>query len=122
MKAEEIFQVSVNVMKELLTKEGMSDSIKRSKERGEDENFRLLDRERENINKLVEKIAAEGGAKEPIKKAPLELIDAMVIRYFRNRQLFMQTFPNGIANVYPDPISIWASIMISPQDLGSGVL
>ena len=57
MKAEEIFEKSVKVMKEILTSEGMMASIKRAKNRTEEENLGLLTEERENINELVRKIA-----------------------------------------------------------------
>jgi hypothetical protein len=40
----------------------------------------------------------------------------MVIRYLRNRDIFMKTFPEGIEDVDPDPVSLWAAIMISPHD------
>jgi len=116
MKAEEIFEKSVKVMKELLSGKEMLDSIKRAKERGEKANVGLINKERENINEIVGIIADAGGSSDALIEAPQELIDAMVLRYLRNRDIFMRTFPDGIEGVDPDPVSIWASIMISPQD------
>ena len=115
MKAEEIFEKSVKVMKEILTPEGMIASINRAKNRTEEENFALLIKERENINELVRKIA-EGQGTELLKSVPEGLVDAMVLRYLKNRDIFMKTFPEGIDNIDPDPFSLWAAIMISPQD------
>jgi hypothetical protein len=115
MKAEEIFEESVKVMKEILTSEGMKASISRAKNRTEEENLGLLIKERENINELVRKIA-EGYDRELLKFVPMELLDAMVLRYLKNREIFMKTFPEGIDNISPDPFSLWAAIMISPQD------
>jgi hypothetical protein len=115
MKAEEIFEKSVKVMKEILTPEGMIASINRAKNRTEEGNFALLIKERENINELVRKIA-EGQGTELLKSVPEGLVDAMVLRYLKNRDIFMKTFPEGIDNIDPDPFSLWAAIMISPQD------
>ena len=115
MKAEEIFEISVKVMKEILTPEGMIASIKRAKSRTEEENLGLLIKERENINELVRKIA-EGYNRELLKSVPVELLDAMVLRYLKNRDIFMKTFPKGIDDIDPDLFLLWAAIMISPQD------
>jgi hypothetical protein len=115
MKAKEIFEKSVKVMKEILTSEGMKASIQRVKNRTEEENLGLLIKERENINELVRKIA-EDHDKELLQSLPNELLDAMVLRYLKNRDIFMKTFPEGINDINPDPFSLWAAIMISPQD------
>lgn len=115
MKAEEIFEKSVKVMKEILTSEGMKASIQRAKKRTEEENLALLIKERENINELARKIA-EGHDGELLKSVPTELLDAMVLRYLKNRDIFMKTFPEGIDDINPDPFLLWAAIMISPQD------
>ena len=115
MKAEEIFKKSVQVMKEILTPEGMKASINRAKNRTEEENLGLLIKERENINELVRKIA-EGYGLELLKTASTELLDAMVLRYLKNREIFMKTFPDGIDDIDQDLFSLWAAIMISPQD------
>ena len=116
MKAQEIFESSVKTMKQLLTHEEMTASIKRAKDRGEEGNLRLLKKERENVNELVRKIVEEGGSKATLKAALPEAVDAMVVRYLKNREVFMKTFPDGIEDIHPDPFSIWASIMISPAD------
>lgn len=115
MKAEEIFETSVKVMKEILSAPEMNASIQRARNRTEEENAGLLIKERENINKLVRKIA-EGHDREVLKSVPGELIDAIVLRYLKNRDIFMKTFPNGIDDVNPEPIALWAAVMISPQD------
>jgi len=116
MKAEEIFKISVDVMKKLLDKEAMLASLSRAKQRKEEGNPELLARQRENINELVRKIAASGGTKDALSGASQDLIDAMVIRYLSNREVFMKTFPGGIEGVAEEPFSIWAAIMISPRD------
>ena len=115
MKAGEIFEKSVKVMKEILTPEGMIASIKRAKIRTEEENLGLLIKERENINELVRKIA-DGNDRELLQSVPMELLDAMVLRYLKNRDIFMKTFPEGIEGISPELFSLWAAIMISPQD------
>jgi hypothetical protein len=115
MKAEEIFETSVRVMKEMVSAPEMSASLQRAKKRTEEENVGLLIKERENINELVRKIA-EGRDRELLQSVPQELIDAMVLRYLKNRDIFMKTFPNGIDDIDPEPIALWAAIMISPQD------
>jgi len=114
MKAEEIFEKSVKVMKEILTAEGMKASIQRAKNKTEEENVGLLIKERENINELVRELAE--GNRELLQSVPMELLDAMVLRYLKNRDIFMKTFPAGIDDINPDPYSLWAAIMISPQD------
>jgi hypothetical protein len=116
MKAEEMFAASVTVMKELLTSKGMMDSMSRSKLRKEEENMTLLLGQRAEVNELVRKIAEAGGPGDVIAGASEQLIDAMVLRYLRNREIFMKTFPKGIEDIDPGPVSIWAAIMISPQD------
>jgi hypothetical protein len=116
MTSEEIFRKSVEVMKQLLTSDGMKDAIKRAKGRGEAENAALLTREREKLNELVRKIADAGGSASALEGAREEVVDAMVLRYLRNRDIFMKTFPEGIDDIDPDPVAIWAAIMISPMD------
>jgi predicted translin family RNA/ssDNA-binding protein len=115
MKAEEIFQASVKTMKEIFSSAEMSASIKRSRERNEQENLDLLQKHRENINEMVRKVT-EGMNGELVKTAPQDLVDAMVLRYLKNRDTFMRTFPGGIDEVSPDPLLLWAAIMISPED------
>ena len=115
MKAEEIFGTSVKVMKEILSAHEMSASLQRARKRTEEENVGLLIKERENVNELVRKIA-EGSNNELLKSAPEELVDAFVLRYMKNRDIFMKTFPNGIEDINPEPVSLWAAIMISPRD------
>jgi hypothetical protein len=116
MKAQQIFEQSVKTMKMLLTKEEMMASIVRAKERGEEGNIALLEKERQNLNDLVRRIAREKASGDVLRSAPQELRDAVVIRYLRNREIFMHTFPDGIADIVADPFTIWASIMISPGD------
>ncbi|OGW33035.1 MAG: hypothetical protein A2X59_03860 [Nitrospirae bacterium GWC2_42_7] len=116
MKTEEIFKISVDVMKRLLDKEAMSASLSRTKARNEEENSELLVRERENINELVRQIAFSEGLVDTLSGVSQDLIDAMVIRYLSNRDVFMRTFPDGIEGVPDEPFSIWAAIMISPRD------
>jgi hypothetical protein len=116
MKAEEIFARSVTFMKELMTPKGVTDAMARAKNRTAEENLGLLLWERENINEMVRKIVDAGGSSRALEGVPQELTDAMVIRYLRNRDIFMKTFPEGIEGIDPDPVSIWAAIMISPRD------
>lgn len=115
MKAEEIFEASVKVMKKIVAPAEMIASIQRAKKRTEEENFNLLVTERENINEMVRKIA-DGRAEETLKSVPPGLTDALVLRYLKNRDIFMKTFPDGIEEINPDPLLLWAAIMISPQD------
>lgn len=119
VRAEAIFDASVEVMKQLLTRQEMMDAIGRARERGEDEIVKLLIRERENVNELVRKVADARGSRDVLMGVPQELIDAMVIRYLRNREIFMKTYPEGIEDIDADPVSIWAAIMISPRDENS---
>ena len=119
MKAQEIFQSSVKTMKQLLTRDEMMASIKRAQERGEEGNLRLLAGTREGVNELIRKVVDAGGSKAVLEGEPQEVIDAMVLRYLRNREVFMKTFPDGIEDIDPDPFAIWASIMISPRDESS---
>jgi len=116
MNAREIFENSVKAMRQILTREEMMESIKRAKERGEEGNLRLLEEERENVNQLVRNIFDGGGSKAATEAKRQEVVDAMVVRYLKNREIFMRTFPDGIEDIDPDPLSIWASIMISPAD------
>jgi hypothetical protein len=116
MRAEDIFGRSVMIMKQLLTSQGTLDAIARVRGLGEDEILKLLAGERENVNELVRKVVDAGGSKDVLKDAPQELTDAMVMRYLRNREIFMKTFPGGIEDIDDDPVAIWAAIMISPMD------
>lgn len=116
MRAEDIFETSVRVMKQLLTQQGMLGAIERIRELGEDETVKRLARERENVNELVRRAADARGSGDVLTDTPQELIDAMVIRYLRNREIFMKTFPGGIEDIDTDPVAIWAAIMISPRD------
>ncbi len=118
MKAQEIFEQSVRAMKTLLAKDGMMESIRRAKERGEEGNVKLLHEERNNVNELVRRIALENAPEKALRSVRQELRDAVVVRYLRNREIFMKTFPDGIEGVDPDPVAIWATIMISPADEG----
>jgi len=116
MKAEEIFGKSVEVMKRLFPSQGVVDAVKRLR-CGKDEEVRALLRgERENINELVRKIVDAKGSEEALEGASQELRDAMVARYLLNRDIFMKTFPEGLEEIDPDPLAIWAAIMISPRD------
>lgn len=119
MKAEEIFAGSVQAMKEIVSPQGMLDSIGRSKLRGETENLALLDRHCGEINALVRRIV-EDGPRDALAGAGPDLIDAMVLRYLKNREIFMKTFPSGIENIDAKPVLMWAALMISPHDDTNG--
>lgn len=116
MKAEEIFETSVKVMRELVSPEGMKAAIGRVADRTPEENVELLDREREGINELVRKIAEADTPRDVLTGVPKDLLDALVLRYFRNRDVFMKTFPEGIESLDVGPVSVWAAMMISPHD------
>ena len=118
MKAQEIFEQSVKAMKTLFSKNEMMESIRRAKQRGEEGNARLLLQERGSVNELVRSIAQDKAPEIALRSVPGELRDAVVVRYLRNREIFMKTFPDGIEGVDPEPIAIWAAIMISPEDEG----
>jgi hypothetical protein len=105
-------------MKMLLSKEGMRGAIERAKARGEEENLALLERERLKVNELVCRISGEKKPRGVLQSMPQDLLDAVVVRYLRNREIFMKTFPDGIEGVEADPVAIWSSIMISPGDEG----
>ena len=116
MKADQIFQASVDVMKRLLIPGRVTEAIKRSRNRDAQANVALLEMERERINDLVRRVLDAEDPDVVIQEAPQELIDAMVLRYLRNRDVFMKTFPDGIDEVDPDPAALWGAIMISPED------
>jgi hypothetical protein len=86
MKAEEIFKTGVKVMKELLSASEMSAALQRARKRTEEENVGLLIKERENINELVRKIA-DRRDRALLQSVPQELIDALVLRYLKNRHV-----------------------------------
>ncbi|UCE78219.1 MAG: hypothetical protein JSV13_06765 [Nitrospiraceae bacterium] len=116
MDTKELFEKSVLVMKQLFRKEEISDAIKRAYERGEGANHELLERERTAVNELVRLIADKHSSQNPLEGIPEMRKDALILRYFRNRDMFLKTFPDGIENVAGDLVSIWAALMISPLD------
>jgi hypothetical protein len=116
MDTKKIVEKSVLFMKQLLGQEEIVDSIRRANERDDADNNELMERQCENLNELVRNIADSGGSKEPLAGASEDLRDALVLRYFRNRNAFVETFPNGIDHISPDPVFIWAALMISPLD------
>ena len=120
MTAEEIFKSSVAVMNRLLTSQGMVKAIKRIKDRGEAENRDLVERQRIAVNEMVRRIAESNGSADALAGASEELVDAVVIRYLRNREIFLKTFPDGIADVQADDLALWAAMMISPLDEDPG--
>ena len=117
LKAVEIFERSVKVMKEILPPGEMIASIKRAKTRTEEENLALLTKERENVNELVRQIANSEYRTIP-QSVSQELIDSLVLRYLKNRDTFMKTFPDGIDDIETDdPLLLWGAMLISPQDV-----
>ena len=116
MKADDIVRASGQVLKRLLGSDGVAGAIKRAREREKETNAALLDTYRVQINDLVRSILGSEDPDVVMREIPIDLKDALVIRYLKNRQLFMQTFPDGIEEVDPDPAALWGSIMISPQD------
>ncbi len=116
MKADDIFRVSVDVMKKVLRPERMVESLKRAKERGDEQNLALLESRRDEVNELVRQIAGNEGLQKLPDDTAQDTVDAMVLRYLRNREMFMRTFPDGIEGIDEAPASVWASIMISPAD------
>ncbi len=116
MDSKELFEKSVSVMKQLFRQEEMNDAIKRAHERGEKGNRELLEKERDYVNELIRLIADAHGSPEPLAGIQELCKDALILRYFRNRDLFLKTFPEGIEQVGEDPVSLWAALMISPLD------
>ena len=103
MKSDDMFKASVQVMKRALS-------------RDTEANVTLRETSREQIDGLVPSMLEAEDPDGVLRKASSGLKDALVIRYLRNRELFMQTIPDGIEGIDPDPIAIWGAIMISPQD------
>ena len=116
MNSKELFKQSVQVMKTFFGEEEMLSSIKRVRERSDAENMDLLVKEREKINELVRALAEVSGSKEPLEGISRNCRDAMILRYFRKRDMFVKTFPDGIENLALDPVSLWAALMLSPID------
>jgi hypothetical protein len=116
MDAKELFKQSVQVMKKLFGEEEMLNSIKRARERSDTENLALLVKEREKINELIRALAEASGSKEALEGISRNCRDALILRYFRNRDMFVKTFPDGIEHVAQDPVSLWAALMVSPLD------
>jgi len=54
------------------------------------------------------------------QETAVELRDTMISRDLKKkRERIMQTFPNGIEGIDPEPAAIWrASMMLSPDETG----
>jgi hypothetical protein len=116
MRSDDIVNASVQVMKRLLGTEGITEAINRTRKRDTESNAALLDTYRIQINDLVRSILEAEDPDSVLRETTFELKDALVIRYLKNREMFMQTFPSGIEGIDPDPAAIWGAMMISPQD------
>jgi len=116
MKSDDIVRASVQVMKRLLGSDGVAEAIKRARARQKETNAALLDTYRVQMNDLVRSILETEDPDAVMRKISIDLKDALVIRYLKNRELFLQTFPAGIEGIDPDPAALWGAIMISPQD------
>ena len=116
MRSDDIVNASVQVMKRLLGTEGITKAINRTRKRDTESNAALLDTYRIQINDLVRSILEAEDPDSVLRETTFELKDALVIRYLKNREMFMQTFPGGIEGIDPDPAAIWGAVMISPQD------
>ncbi len=116
MKADDILNASVQAMKSLLGPESVTAAIKRARGRDNETNVALLDTYRLQINDVVRSIRETGEPHGIIREISIDLKDARVIRYLKNREMFKHTFSDGIERIDPDPASIWGAIMISPQD------
>ena len=116
MRSDDIVNASVQVMKRLLGTEGITEAINRTRKRDTESNAALLDTYRIQINDLVRSILEAEDPDSVLRETTFELKDALVIRYLKNREMFMQTFPSGIEGIDPDPAAIWGAVMISPQD------
>jgi len=116
MKSDDIFRTSVEVMKRLLGTSEVAAAISRARKRDSETNIDILDTYRIQINDLVREIAEAEATDNVVREMTVELKDALVLRYLRNRDIFKQTFPDGIDGIDPDPAAIWESIMISPLD------
>jgi hypothetical protein len=116
MKADEIFEASAKAMKMIERQEDMQASLKRARARTEKEDMTTLVKERGSVNSLVQEILEAENPGSATKEPPEGLVDAVVMRHLRNRDVFMQTFPGGIEDLDPDPMAIWAATMVSPQD------
>lgn len=79
-KTEFLTRVS-EVMKSVVSYEGMMESLRRSCLRSEAENLELLNREEERVDSLIERT---DGVKEI--KATEDTFDALILRYLRNTQ------------------------------------
>lgn len=116
MKTDDILRASVQVMKRLPGPEGVTAAIKRARGRYREENAALLDTYRVQINDLVRSILEMGDPDGMIREITIDLKDALVIRYLKNREMFLQTLSDRIGGIDPDTAAIWRAIMISPHD------
>ncbi|NJD56541.1 MAG: hypothetical protein FIA94_09085 [Nitrospirae bacterium] len=116
MKSDDIFKASVQVMKNFLGAGEVAAAISRARNRDGETNIEMLDTYRTQINDLVREIVESGDPDNVVRELTVEMKDALVLRYLRNRDIFKQTFPEGIDGIDPDPAAIWEAIMISPLD------
>jgi mevalonate pyrophosphate decarboxylase len=95
MKSDDILRASVQAMKRLLGLEGVTAASKKARERDKVKNAALLDTCRVQINELVRSLRETGDPGNVIRETSIDLKVARVIRYLKNREMFMQTFPAG---------------------------
>ncbi len=106
-KTEFLTRVS-EVMKSVVSYEGMMDSLRRSCLRSEAENLELLNREEERVDSLIERT---DGVKEI--KATEDTFDALILRYLRNTQFLASIEEEyiDISGLYGD-IAFWKKTML----------
>lgn len=111
-----MFKASVQVMKRLFGTKSVDEVMKRAQSLDTEAKVTLLDTSRGQSNDPAPSMLEAEDPDGVLRKAPSELKDALVIRYLRNRELFMLTIPDGIEGIDPDPTAIRGAIVISPQD------
>ncbi len=116
MKSADVFRASVQAMKSLLGPDGLTEAIRRARDRYKEANVALLDTYRVQINDVARSIRETGDLHGIIREISIDLKGARVIRYRKNREIFMYTFPDGSEGIDPDTAAIRGAIMISPQD------
>jgi hypothetical protein len=109
------------VMKGMISRETMMAAIQRTGMRGEEETRRLMEREEERVDRVIEEISAI----EELN-LPEEVIDVLVLRYLKNTQFLAKIKEEAIdVSGLDGELAFWKKTMLfrcpaaTPQD-GAG--
>ena len=119
MNKREVLDITAGMMKKMVSYDEVETITQRSVMRGMENGTKLMNEEKERVNKLINDILSSLDYRNVLDKITDDTLDAFVFRYFKNVKYLADLEADEIE--LPDMVpensfSVWAAVMLIDID------